>query len=188
MITTKGKGVNLMFSTRHLENWMRSWVTTHHTQEIGGWFLTRWEPGQWAPGLSRELVYTLSDSEYRPRFIEQVLLAPNRAENTNREYRPYDWAEAQAMAEQTAIMMGGVAIQFHTHPGGNLEPSQADIAIAAKYDELWVGHAEFIIVGAYPFALRYYMMEYSRQSRAKSYKLDYGQLVSWRRKALRGIG
>lgn len=179
----------ILFSNSYLDSQFRRLVN-HNQKEIGGYFITVYEPKTWPGKFSwREFKRVmLSDSCSSARFVESIILIPNQSKQPSCEWTAWDYRKTKDLAEQTARLVGGHAIHFHSHPNGNGEPSTADLTYAASYCQLWEGYSEFIVVTGTPLRLHYYELDtHMAALPEEGANLDRGEFISWRSLRLRGL-
>lgn len=61
-------------------------------------------------------------------LIQDWLICPNTSDIPDRQYKVSNLEQFIGIAEQTADSRGLAFAHFHTHPGGNVKPSENDIA------------------------------------------------------------
>jgi proteasome lid subunit RPN8/RPN11 len=168
---------SVIFSNPTIENRFRRQINNSEN-EIGGYFLTRFEPITW-PGLFswKQTKEILGD---RINFIEQVIVLPNKAKTPHVAWSTWSMDLAHELAMENARFNDTYPIHFHTHPNGNPEPSQPDLAFAGAWCKMYDGFSQFCIVTPHPLRVHYYSLEFGRTSVPNETKVERGEFFSWR--------
>lgn len=169
----------ILFSNPRLEYRLRRMVQTHHEEEIGGWFIINSSnPICWPDRFDYGAVEHAIGGQFR--MIDGVIVAPNMQRDKATKYSAWDDAKARELAWETAQALHGYTLAWHTHPNGNEEPSNADIAHHASVSGgYW---ASFAVVTAYPFRIwPYDVVIGGAQAPQAGFRLDCGEYVSWQR-------
>jgi proteasome lid subunit RPN8/RPN11 len=115
--------VTLAFATAALERKFARLVSNARGEEIGG--LLFWDLGR------------INDLHYKTHkrlfgrgaigIITHWIVCPNVSNLRDRRYQVSDLEQLIGIAEQTERSLGCLALHFHSHPKGSIEPSQPDL-------------------------------------------------------------
>jgi hypothetical protein len=183
----------LMFDNPRVERAFRR-VVGNTDEELGGFFVVSHEPLSWPGRFS----YRALRNAVRRRglqgavlFISQVILIPNEQEGDDRQWHwsSWDFGKSKALADASAkLLPWSRALDFHTHPGGDCEPSEADLLFAGAHCLMSPGWARLCIVVPRPFAMCVHDLFFGATGQPDRHCEHHrGEFVSWYWREIRAL-
>jgi proteasome lid subunit RPN8/RPN11 len=111
---------DVMWSHPWGEMGFADYVEANADVEVGGLFVVVQNP------LTLPFPYVASEWE-GVRFIESYIIAPNVADHQRGMYDCQSWRELRRVGEAVEGLFGGQYLEYHSHPSGQLVPSDADL-------------------------------------------------------------
>ena len=177
----------ILFAHPALENRFRRAVDT--AEEVGGYLMIdTYEPLGWPGHWNERAIKKAISADTRDwmLYVASFVMVPNLSRRKAVEYRVWDVEKARAIADQTASALASCVLHFHTHPSGSAEPSNADIAYAARHCEWAPGESIFVIVTPAPLRLHVYHHRYGQVHLPDAQdEMERGLFHSWLSKGLK---
>jgi len=164
-----------MFATPQIEERFRNFHLNNAEAEIGGYFLgtTR------LPNRLKWTSFKRAGGKF-VFFIHSWVMLPNVAKTTRNTWQAWDLDKAQEVSELTAQSMGLSLLHFHSHPNGNIEPSNQDLLFWSKWCD-----GEGVIVTGSPLRLTNYNVQVKRAGSTADVEMAAGDFFTWRTKNFR---
>lgn len=129
--------INILFSSPAAEDvFLR---TVNKDEEVGGWLICVTDsPPSWPGKFNRKEVKRLLGCQMNIPvneqciFIETFIVSPNIAARRESQWSTLSLTNLEMIANYTAQGYGASTVFFHSHPNGEMYPSDDDIMFANK--------------------------------------------------------